>query len=335
MGEPMKADWSPVDPLGEALHFLRMRGTFYSRCEFSAPWGLVLPPIDDCWMFHVVTAGECWIEVGPGETKLLRPGLLAVVPRGDGHRLASAPDVAGAKLFDLPRVQVSERYEVLRQHGGGAAVGLVCGAVRFEHPAAERLRALLPKLLLADAGVGPQSEWLQSTLRLMGAEAGALRPGGETIVTRLADILVIQAIRSWIEGDGAAQSGWLAALRDPQIGRAMALVHRDPARAWTVASLASAVAMSRSAFAARFTDFVGEPAMRYLARWRMQVAAARLRDEAVPLGELAGGLGYDSEASFSRAFKRVVGVAPGSLRKRGGASPALSGGGALPERSRS
>src|SRR6187551_720677 len=200
-----------------------MSGTFYSRCEFSAPWGLVLPPIEDCWMFHVVTSGECWIEVAPGESRLLRPGLLAVVPRGDGHRLTSAPGVVGAKLFDLPREQVSERYEVLRQHGSGVDdaghglgpfTGLVCGAVRFEHPAAERLRELLPALLLADAGAGPQAEWLQSTLRLMGAEAGALRPGGESIVTRLADILVIQAIRAWIEGDPAAQGGWLAALRD-------------------------------------------------------------------------------------------------------------------------
>jgi len=303
-----------------------MSGTFYSRCEFSAPWGLVLPPLDGCWMFHVVTAGECWIEVAPGESQLLRPGLLAVVPRGDGHRLASAPDVAGVKLFDLPREPVSERYEILRQQGGGAVCHLVCGAVRFEQPAAERLRELLPALLLADAAAGPQADWLQSTLRLMGAEAGALRPGGESIVTRLADILVIQAIRAWIENDPSAQNGWLAALRDPQIGRAMALVHRDPARVWTVASLASAVAMSRSAFAARFTDLVGEPAMRYLARWRMQVASARLREEAVPLGELAGGLGYDSEASFSRAFKRVVGVAPGALRRRQEPPPAASPG---------
>jgi AraC-like DNA-binding protein len=156
---------------------------------------------------------------------------------------------------------------------------------------------------------------MQSTLRLMAAEAKAMRPGGETVVTRLADILVIQAIRSWIDEDPAAQTGWLGALQDEQIGRSIALIHRDPARAWTVASLAAEAAMSRSAFAARFTERVGEPVMRYLARWRMHVAVGWLKKDDVRLGDLASRLGYQSEAAFSRAFKRFVGVSPGSIRR--------------------
>jgi AraC-like DNA-binding protein len=157
---------------------------------------------------------------------------------------------------------------------------------------------------------------MQSMLRLMAAEAGELRPGGEAVITRLGDILVIQAIRAWMESDPAAQTGWLGALQDPQVGRAISLVHRDPARDWTVASLADEVAMSRSAFAARFTELVGEPVMRYVARWRMHVAVAALKDERATVGELADRLGYRSEAAFSRAFKRVIGTSPGAVRRR-------------------
>lgn len=161
-------------------------------------------------------------------------------------------------------------------------------------------------------------DWLQSTVQFMAAEAKELRPGGETVITRLADILVIQAIRSWIEQDPAAQTGWLGALQDKQIGRAITLVHRDPSRPWTLGSLPSEVAMSRSAFAARFTALVGELAMHYVARWRMQVALNWLKEDGATLGELASRLGYQSEAAFSRTFKRFMGVPPGAVRRSEG-----------------
>src|SRR5687767_14167002 len=122
-----------TDPLGEALHFLRMSGIFYCRSEFSAPWGLELPVMKDFLMFHVVTSGRCWIEVKGGQQRLLQPGDLVVVPHGEGHLLASDPGTPAAKLFDLPRELISERYEILRHGGGGAATSLVCGAVRFDH----------------------------------------------------------------------------------------------------------------------------------------------------------------------------------------------------------
>lgn len=158
---------------------------------------------------------------------------------------------------------------------------------------------------------------LESTLRLFAEEARVLLPGGETVITRLADVLVIQGIRSWLASAPEARAGWLGALRDPQVGRAVALVHREPARAWTVAGLASAVAMSRSAFAARFTELVGEPVMGYVTRWRMHVAAGRLRAGEVSVAEVARELGYRSEAAFSRAFKRVAGVSPVRCGGRG------------------
>jgi AraC-like DNA-binding protein len=315
--KPSAQPWIPVDPLGEALHLLRMSGIFYTRSEFSAPWGLVLPAIPDCLMFHVVTAGRCLLEVQGGEQRVLQPGDLALVPHGKGHQLMSEPGVSAERLFDLPREQISERYEILRHGGGGAATSMVCGAVRFAHPAAYHLVQVLPSIIVIDAWSSPQLEWIQSTLRFMAAEARELRPGGETVITRLADILIIQAIRFWIAGDPAAQRGWLGALQDKQIGRAILLIHRDPARSWTVAALAAEVGMSRSAFAARFTELVGEPVMRYVAGWRMRLALMRLKEDDTALGDIAFDLGYQSEAAFNRAFKRLIGVSPGSMRRNG------------------
>ena len=312
----MTDPWKPVDALGETLHFLRMSGVFYCRSEFTAPWALALPPFKGCMMFHVVTTGQCWLEVEGADTRLLRPGDLALVPHGEGHRLVSESGVAAAGLFDLPRELVSDRYEILRHGGGGASTTVICGVVRFDHPAAHHLIRLLPRLISVDVWSSSEMEWIQSTLRFMAAEARELRAGGETVITRLADILVIQAIRSWIARDPAAQTGWLGALRDKQIGRAIALIQRDPTRNWTLASLATDVGMSRSAFAARFTQLVGEPAMHYVARWKMHAAQMWLKEDAAPLGELASRLGYESEAAFSRAFKRFIGVSPGAVRRR-------------------
>lgn len=309
----------PSDPLGEALHFLRMSGTFYCRSEFTAPWGLALTPFRDCLMFHVVTAGRGWLEVEGAEPQRLEPGDLVLVPHGEGHRLVHEPGGASQNLFDLDRERVGERYEILRHGGGGVPTTMICGAVAFDHPAARHLVALLPKIIRIEAWTSPQMEWLQSTLRFIAAEAREMRPGGEAVITRLSDILVIQAIRSWIAQDPAGQRGWLGALQDRQIGRALAVVHRDPARAWSVSSLAAEAVMSRSAFAARFTELVGEPAMRYVARWRMHAALRSLKEDGVRLGELAGRLGYRSEAAFSRAFKRFMGVSPGAVRR----TPAL------------
>ncbi|MEM7310070.1 MAG: AraC family transcriptional regulator [Planctomycetota bacterium] len=317
--------WAPADPLGEALHFLRMSGVVYARSEMTAPWGIDLPPMPDCVLFHVVTSGQCWLETDGEEPVLLQPGQFALVPRGEGHRILDAPGSPAVGLFELPCEKVSERYEILRHGGGGEPATLVCGAVRFDHPAARELVRLLPRILRVEAWSSPQAEWMQSTLRLMASEAGGRRPGGETVVTRLADILVIQAIRSWIAENPTAQTGWLGALHDDRIGPAILLVQREPARPWTVASLARAVAMSRSAFAARFRELVGESPMQYLTRWRMHVALTWLQDGDATVAELSGRLGYRSEAAFSRAFKRILGVSPGSVRRSARAAAPAAG----------
>jgi AraC-like DNA-binding protein len=230
---------------------------------------------------------------------------------------------------------VSDRYAILRYGGGGDSCSLICGAVRFEHPVAGRLVEALPPLILVRGDGSRRMDWLQGTLSFMADEAQELRPGGETVITRLADILIIQAIRSWIEQDPAARTGWLGALQDPRIGRAIARIHREPEKAWTVSTLAREAAMSRSAFAARFSRMVGEPAMHYVARWRMHVALAWLREpQGMGLGEMAGRLGYQSEAAFHRAFRRYIGKPPGVVRRtmrvpfdRGGVLPRV---GSLP-----
>jgi AraC-like DNA-binding protein len=314
----MPAYWNRVvDPLGEVLHSLRMDSSLYTRSEFTAPWGLALPPFPEHLMLHVVTAGGAWLELEGHQPRELRPGDLALVPHGRGHRLVSQPGAAAAELFDLPREQVSERYEIVRHGGGGPATTMICGVVRFHHPTARELVKLLPGMIVVDGGAAHPMVWVHSTLRFLTEEARELRPGGETVITRLADILVIQAIRSWVAGEPDAQTGWLRALRDPQIGRAISLIHRQPARSWTLASLAAEVAMSRSAFAARFAHLVGETAMRYVARSKMQIALQSLKNDGARIGELASRLGYQSEAAFSRAFKRVVGVSPGAARAPG------------------
>ncbi|BDH56861.1 AraC family transcriptional regulator [Tsukamurella sp. PLM1] len=156
---------------------------------------------------------------------------------------------------------------------------------------------------------------MESTLRLIAAEGRHARPGGEAVITRLSDILVIQGIRRWIADHSDDRTGWLRALQDPRIGRAMSLVHRDPARRWSVAILARETAMSRSAFSARFTDLVGEPVMQYVTRWRMQVALDQLQHGDRSVEDLAARLGYASDAAFKRAFKRTLGITPGTVRR--------------------
>jgi AraC-like DNA-binding protein len=307
--------WKPVDPLGEALGFLRMSGVFYCQSEFTAPWALALPAFEHSMMFHVVTDGQCWLEVDDAGRCLLQPGTLALVPHGEGHRLIGESGAAPVALFDADRQFVSDRYEILRHGGGGRHTSMLCGLVRFDHPAAGDLMRWLPRVISLQVSSSPHVEWLQSTLRLVAAEAQAMRPGGEVLITRLADILVLETIRHWVARDPAERVGWLSALRDTQIGRALSLIHRDPARRWTVGSLASAIGMSRSAFAARFTQLVGVPVMHYVTQWKMHAARLSLAHEGPPLGELADRLGYSTEAAFSRAFKRTTGLSPGSVKR--------------------
>lgn len=328
ISDPQSSCWASADPLGQTLHSFRMDGVIYSQSRFTAPWGMDLPAMQGCPMFHVVTSGKATLLVEGADPVTLKPGEFALLPQGQGHAICSRRGAKLKHLFDLPRREIGPRYELIEYGGGGEETTLICGVVRFAHPAAQDLIQLLPSLIHIQADSSPQSDWMQSTLRLMAMEAATPQPGGETIITRLADILVMQSLRTWLQNNplqtntaeatgtnSNPRAGWLGAIQDDRIGPAIVKIHNAPTHDWTVESLANEVAMSRSAFSARFTELVGEPAMQFVTRWRMHQAGIWLREESMPIAECANKLGYNSEAAFNRAFKRVMNVTPGAWQK--------------------
>ena len=303
-----------MDSLADILQDLRLARSFYARAEVSTPWGLAFS-VADGPTFHMVVSGHCWLRLDT-ERILLGRGDLVLLPRGEDHQLAAPTEAAATPLAALPSERIGDNAARSRFGGGGAASLLICGGVQFAGPIAHPLIELLPRrLVLRREEHDQEGDWLGTTLALLEAEALSLRLGTAAIMTRLADVLVLQTIRTWLEQDAKQQQGWLAALRDPQVGPALALMHRRVEEPWTVASLATAVHLSRSVFSERFTRLVGTPPMLYLTRWRMYLASSWIREERMPVGEAAYRLGYSSEAAFSRAFKRHQQVSPGVLRR--------------------
>lgn len=304
---------SANDPLGEALHQLRVDGSLYCRSQLSGDWALAMPVLPGNMMFHVITAGGCWLQLEGAAPQRLEAGSLALVPHGRGHTLSSDPLLPAVPLFEAGVQTISERYEILQIKGEGVTTELTCGVMGFDQALGQQLIQQLPPLLLLDQLAPCDEQWLNGTLEFIACEARDLKPGGETIITHLADILVIQLIRRWLEQSPQIGTGWLAALRDKHIGIALRAIHRAPEKHWTVDSLARECGLSRSGFSARFSQLVGNSVKHYLTEWRMKLAYHRLRQQRVPLMVLAEELGYQSEAAFARAFKRVMGVSPGKI----------------------
>jgi AraC-like DNA-binding protein len=301
------------------LHVLRMRSTFSCHAELREPWALEMPAIKDSVSFHVVTSGTCWLRVPSADPIELRAGDLALVPHGLGHDLLSDPaSRSGPRVDLLPQKYLNSHYSVLHHGGSGRASQLICGVVTFDDPAARELTRTLPAVLRLGGDSFSATSTMRDTLRLMAGELSHLQPGGEAVATRLAEILVVQAIRAWLASTHEdTGTGWLRALQDERIGRSLEAIHEHPGDAWTLERLAQRATMSRSSFSARFTDLVGETPIAHLTRWRMTVAHSRLLEEDVTVASLATELGYRSEVAFSRAFTRVVGCSPGSVRRRG------------------
>jgi len=304
-----------TDPLGEILRLVKLTGVLYCQAELTAPWGIDLPRLPGCIMIQIVNSGACWLDIAGQAPKQLKAGSLAMMPHGTRHQIRSHADTHATLLSDIPIQLVTDRYEIMHHGGGGELTRITYCGVRVDHLAAQRLLQVLPLIVQVDSE-NQEDDWLHDTVRLIAREAKGMRPGGETVITRLADIVVIQAIRWWIATSKEKDQGWLAALRDKYIGRALTAIHRSPARDWSVNSLAQEVGLSRSGFAARFTQLVGQPAMQYVTEWRMQLARVQLLETKEPLAVLADQFGYQSEAAFSRAFKRVFGTSPGRIRKR-------------------
>ncbi len=302
------------DPLGEVLQLLQLSGVLYCNAEFTDPWGIEVPELPGVMNVEVVTSGHCWLELDGEAPVFLPEGSLVLIPRGRRHRLRGNRGDRTTPLQDIPVELIGDRFEIMRFGGGGRPTEVTYYGVRFDPYLADRLVRLLPEMLHLRTHVDDGS-WLHSTIRFIAQEARQRLPGSETVITRLADILVIQAIRTWIEQVRDEDRGWIAALHDRQVGQAMALMHRQPARDWRVDSLAREIGMSRSGFSARFTELVGEPVLQYLTGLRMQLAHRELRQTTDTLAQIAERVGYNSEPAFNRAFKRVVGMPPGAVRK--------------------
>jgi len=302
------------DPLSEVLQLLHLTGVLYCNAELSDPWGIDLPHLPGVMNVEVVTSGHCWLEIEGQDPTYLPEGSVVLIPRGNRHTLRANLGDKTTKLEKIPIDRVGERFEYMCFGGGGRRTLVTYFGVRFDPFLAQRLIRLLPEILHLRTQVDDNS-WLQSTIRFIADEARQRLPGSETVITRLADILVIQAIRMWIKSVREEERGWIAALHDRQIGLALSLMHRQPARDWRVHSLAREVGMSRSGFSARFSQYVGESALHYLTELRMQLAHRELRETSDTLAKIAERVGYQSEPAFNRAFKRVMGMPPGAVRK--------------------
>ena len=307
----------------DLLRGIRLRSSVFFRPEFGAPWGFSIA--DQGTVFHIVAHGNCWLHVkGIAKPVWLSAGDLVVATRGDTHIMRDAPETPAVDFFKLAKRHAPGKDRVFRAGGEGRVTRLVCGGMQFENGGTNPLVAILPPLLHVKAKEQTPRPWLRLTVEHVLAELDSGDAGAAEVVTRLADILFIQAVRSYFEQNAeTAEFGWLAAVRDQRIGPAIALLHGQPDKPWTIASLARRVAMSRSTFAETFTKLVGEPPFRYLTRLRIDAAATRVRSTDDGLKAIAATAGYESVAAFTRVFRRHMGMTPGEYRKasrRGGSA---------------
>jgi AraC-like DNA-binding protein len=297
------------DALTDVLDMLEPKGRVFCCSEVSAPWAMSIPG-DGYVRFHVIERGGAWlIFEGAKHMTPLASGDLVIVPHGKGHILADSPKTKPVPIVRLIKGRTDSNL-LLRHGGGGAQTLMTCCTFQFVNGNYNPFLAVLPPVIHIRSGREQLHEWLEPTLKMLAYEARHPRPGSETLIARLIDIILVQAVRLWVEEQPQSKGGWLGALRDPKIGVALGLIHREPQRDWSVSSLAHEVAMSRSIFAAKFTSLVGAPPLTYLTRWRLWQASRLLADGNLSVVETALRVGYESEAAFSRAFKRHFGHPP-------------------------
>ncbi len=315
-GRTTKPPWRKA-LFADILRGVRLRSSIYFRPEFGAPWGVRIA--DHGPVFHVLATGTCWLRSESLDQPLrLASCDLMIVTRSEAHVVSddpATPDADFSDFFDLVKRQGSGTNAPFRVGGDGPTTRLVCGGMQFENGANNPVLAVLPPFLHVNGSEKGGHPWLRLTVEHILAELDSGAGGATEVVTRLADILFIQAVRAYFhENADTAQSGWLAAARDQQVGRALALLHARPDEHWTVDMLARRLATSRSSFADRFSELVGEPPLRYLSRLRIDAAARRLRSGDDKLSAVAADAGYESVSAFNRAFKRQVGMTPGEYR---------------------
>jgi AraC-like DNA-binding protein len=319
-----------MDVLSDVLRMIRLEGAFFLNAEFSEPWcvdapssaklaRLLMPGADDLAICHLVLEGRCWVQLQDGAPVALGTGDVVVLPHGDSHLVGSGLQHAPVSLDHVVQIRLPELARV-RYGGAGDRTVIVCGWFAYERDIPNPLMTTLPRLFRASLGQRASGPWIEQSIRHALDAAGSPEPGADALNAKVAEALFVEALRGYAESLSPDGTGWLAGLRDPQIGRCLKLLHDAPARAWTVADLAREVHVSRSVLALRFTELVGMPPMQYLKRWRLASAARMLRSDRTGLARVAEGVGYESEAAFNRAFKGEYGVSPGVWRRGGDAA---------------
>jgi AraC-like DNA-binding protein len=302
-----------VDALSQVLAANRVTGMVVMQLRARGAWGLASDGIEDC-VFLVVAQGSCWLRVAAHPPIQLVQGDVLMLPGGSAAALTSSRNGRAVPARELLARHPRGEDGIVDLGGSGPAVHLIHGEFTFEHDKAHPVLSLLPPLLHVP-GV-PGAGELATVVHMLAAELAASRPGSDTVVAHLADILFIHILRAWLATGDHPGPSWLGALRDVQIGAALARLHSHPDRPWTTESIAAEVAMSRAAFARRFTRLVGEAPLGYLTWWRLNLAARRLRDTDEPIAAVAQRVGYGSEYAFSRAFTRYHGQPPGRYRRQ-------------------
>jgi AraC-like DNA-binding protein len=339
-----------MDALSDVLRVVQLTGAVYLDGAFSAPWCVIghtdsalcsayLPPSERVVSFHLITEGSCWAMLPHDRGNALRvdAGDVIVVPQGETHVLGSSTELSPVPLASSLASQLETtpgEVMSLTYGGGGVVTRMVCGFLSAQDISRNPLLSALPRLFKVTMR-GSSASWLESSLRFATEQAASAHAGSATVLSKLSELVFVEAVRRYVETMPDDCKGWLAGLRDRFIARALALMHARPAHRWTVEDLARQVGMSRSGLAQRFADLLGVPPMQYLAQWRLQLAAQQLRLGDRALASVAEDVGYESEAAFNRAFKREFGVPPATWRRNaaesatrvtGRATPTLSGG---------
>jgi AraC-like DNA-binding protein len=317
-----------MDALSDVLRAAHLTGGVFLHAEFFAPWCIAarvspehcapaLGPASHLIIYHYVVEGDfrLRIEGDNSEGLVIGEGEIVLLPHNDLHLIGSdlsLPPVAGTEIIRSPK---NGGLFSIHHGGNGKRTRMVCGFLGCAKGEGNPVISSLPALLRLNVEQGAAAEWIRSTFHYAAEEVAAGRPGSETVLSKLSELLFVETVRRHAESLPEGQTGWLAGLRDPFVARALALLHRDTARHWTVEDLGREIGLSRSALADRFIRFIGVPPMHYLADWRMQVATEKLRNTNGSLAQVAQIVGYESEAAFSRAFKKAFGVAPATWRR--------------------
>jgi AraC-like DNA-binding protein len=315
-----------MDALSETLRVVRLIGAIFIQGRFSAPWcyqspradsaaPLLEPSAERVVIFHLITEGECFVEINSEPPVHLSAGEVVVFPQGHAHRMCSEPGIQPAKGARLEDV-LSRRPRKLVYGGGGRTTRLVCGYLACDARLAQLLLSGLPSLLKVSVRGSNAGIWLESSVQYALAEARSPRPGGAGVLAKLAELLFIEVLRLYMNEQSEDRSGWLAAVRDRIVGAALTEMHSRPAHAWTLEALARAAGTSRSVLAERFQHFVGSAPMEYLTQWRMVLAANLLCRSNAPLARIAEDVGYQTDTAFIRAFRREYGLPPAAWRRQ-------------------